>query len=209
MNTSVHNGTASFETGSLRALRPRVSRPSLLEVAAEVLVAHPTASLATVAEAAGIGRTTLHKHYPTRDALVRAVALRALDACAQAAAEAGQVRPRQAQIGCLLERLVPIAPQLEFFWRNPRLDGDESLYGRWQDVEKAIADLVRGAQELGVLRRELSEWWLMNAVFALVYVAGQQVAGGRLAPLDAPSLILDTLGGSIADRGLAVERSRS
>jgi hypothetical protein len=46
--------------------RPRRGpRPPLLDVAAEVLVADPAASLAEVAVAAGIGRTTLHKHYAT------------------------------------------------------------------------------------------------------------------------------------------------
>src|ERR1700722_9666399 len=60
--------------------RPRRgTRPPLLDVAAEVLVADPAASLAEVAEAAGIGRTTLHKHYATRDDLLRAVGHRAID----------------------------------------------------------------------------------------------------------------------------------
>ena len=53
----------------------RAARP-LLDVAAAVLVSDPAASLAEVAEAAGIGRTTLHKHYATRDDLVRAVGSR-------------------------------------------------------------------------------------------------------------------------------------
>ena len=61
----------------------RAARP-LLDVAAAVLVADPAASLAEVAEAAGIGRTTLHKHYATRDDLVRAVGHRAIDLWEQA-----------------------------------------------------------------------------------------------------------------------------
>ena len=65
----------------------RGTRPSLLDVAAEVLVADPAASLAEVAEAAGIGRTTLHKHYATRDDLLTAVGNRALDLWEQAVAE--------------------------------------------------------------------------------------------------------------------------
>ncbi len=48
---------------------------SLLDVAAGVLVADPAASLAEVAKAAGIGRTTLHKQYATRDDLLCAVGL--------------------------------------------------------------------------------------------------------------------------------------
>jgi AcrR family transcriptional regulator len=68
---------AGREGGPVRGRRR--GRPSLLDVAAEVLVADPAASLAEVAEAAGIGRTTLHKHYATRDDLLLAVGYRAID----------------------------------------------------------------------------------------------------------------------------------
>jgi AcrR family transcriptional regulator len=73
---------AGREAGPARGRRR--GRPSLLDVAAEVLVADPAASLAEVAEAAGIGRTTLHKHYATRDDLLLAVGYRAIDLWEQA-----------------------------------------------------------------------------------------------------------------------------
>jgi len=57
----------------------RAARRSLLDVAAEVLVADPSASLTQVAEAAGIGRTTLHKQYATGEDLLRAVGHRVID----------------------------------------------------------------------------------------------------------------------------------
>ena len=63
----------------------RAARP-LLDIAATVLVSDPAASLAEVAEAAGIGRTTLHKYYATREDLVRAVGHRAIDLWEQAVA---------------------------------------------------------------------------------------------------------------------------
>jgi AcrR family transcriptional regulator len=55
------------------------TRPSLLQIATEVLVADPAASLGDVARAAGIGRTSLHKLYPTRHALLVALAEDGLD----------------------------------------------------------------------------------------------------------------------------------
>ena len=74
----------------------RGTRPSLLDVAAEVLVADPAASLAQVAHAAGIGRTTLHKHYATRDDLLLAVGHRAIDLWELAVAGAGGGLPGDA-----------------------------------------------------------------------------------------------------------------
>jgi hypothetical protein len=60
------------------SFKPEQLEP-LLDVVAEVLVLNPSASLAEVSVVAGIGRTTPHKHYPTRDELILAVGHRALD----------------------------------------------------------------------------------------------------------------------------------
>jgi len=51
----------------------------VLDTAAAVLAKDPAASLGQVAAAAGIGRTTLHKQFPTRLDLLVAVASRGLD----------------------------------------------------------------------------------------------------------------------------------
>jgi AcrR family transcriptional regulator len=45
----------------------------LLEVARDALAASPTASLNSIAKAAGVGAGTLYRHFPTREALVLAV----------------------------------------------------------------------------------------------------------------------------------------
>ena len=84
----------SVRVARRRAAVRRDTAAALLDAAVEVLVADPSASLAEVAEAAGIGRTTLHKHYPTRDHLLRAVGHRSIDRWEQMVAGA---RGRSAQ----------------------------------------------------------------------------------------------------------------
>jgi AcrR family transcriptional regulator len=171
----------------------RGSPASLLDVAVEVLVADPTASLAEVAEAAGIGRTTLHKHYATRDDLMRAVAHRALDRWEQAIAVADRAGAEDGGVRALAEALVPIGPHLAFLWRNPMFDRLDDVGRRWGSVEPRALVVLNRAQAKGVIRADVADFWLLHTFYSLVYVAAESVHSGHLAPRDAPDLVVDTL----------------
>jgi AcrR family transcriptional regulator len=173
--------------------RPRRgSRPSLLDVAARVLVADPAASLADVAEAAGIGRTPLHKHYATREDLLRAVGDRAIDLWEHAIGGiTGQEDP-DGGLRAMTTAMIPIGPQLAFLWRTPTFDHVKEIEVRWGAVEAATQAILSQAQARGVIATGMPDWWLLATYFALVYVAAESVQSGRLAPLDAPGFVLDT-----------------
>jgi AcrR family transcriptional regulator len=166
----------------------RAARP-LLDVAAAVLVADPAASLAEVAEAAGIGRTTLHKHYATRDDLVRAVGHRAIDLWEQAIAT---VTGEDGGLRELIAAMIPNGPQLAFLWRTPAFDHDDEISARWAAAEERCLAVLRQAQERGVLSASAADWWLRQTFYALIYTAAESVQAGRLAPRDAPALVLST-----------------
>jgi AcrR family transcriptional regulator len=185
-NMSVHNL-------AIAAVTRRGAQPPLLDVAAEVLVADPAASLAEVAAAAGIGRTTLHKHYATRDDLLRAVGHRAIDLLEQALNEATAAEHADGGLHALVAALIPIGPQLAFLWRTPAFDHMKDLDERWLAVEERSLAVLRRAQELGILAADLQDWWLGQMLSSVVYVAASSVQVGRLAPLDAPGLALRTL----------------
>lgn len=166
-------------------------RSSLLDVVAEILVADPAASLAEVAEAAGIGRTTLHKQYATRDDLIRAVGFRALDLWEQAVDGVADADPHGA-LHALTAAMIPIGPQLAFLWRTPAFDHDEEIKERYQAVETRVGMLLKQAQDQGVLAADVPDWWLMAAFHALVYVGAESVEAGDLAPRAAPDRVLRT-----------------
>ncbi|CAA9409799.1 MAG: hypothetical protein AVDCRST_MAG03-1787, partial [uncultured Rubrobacteraceae bacterium] len=68
----------------------------ILEAAARLLVVDRGASMERIAEAAGVGRTTLHRHFRNREALIRAIAMDAIEECEaaieRARLEEGSVR---------------------------------------------------------------------------------------------------------------------
>lgn len=165
------------------------NRVSLLDVAAEVLVTNPSASLAQVAEAAGIGRTTLHSQYATRDDLIRAVGLRALDLWEKAVADIGGTGPHE-RLRALAASMIPIGPQLAFLWRTPAFDHDEQIMDRQRAVEVRVLALLESARDGGLLAADAPGWWLLATFHALVYVGAESVDCGNLAPREAPDRVM-------------------
>jgi len=166
--------------------------PTLLDIAAEVLVDDPAASLAEVAKAAGIGRTTLHKQYATRDDLIRAAAHRALDVWEQAVSTASEADP-DGGLRALVTALVPLGPQLAFLWRTPALEHVDEICARFDVLEERQLVLLRYARKIGILAADTPDWWLVRILYAVVYSAAESIYDGTLAPLDAPDLAFDTL----------------
>jgi TetR/AcrR family transcriptional regulator, mexCD-oprJ operon repressor len=171
-------------------------RDELLAAATEVLVAEPGAPLSKVALAAGVSRTTLHARFPTRDDLLREVAKRALEVCERRVddARSGADAP-DGGLARTVDALVEIGPQLAFLWRNPSFDHDADLGERWRRIERELATVIAQAERAGAIRGGRPTWWDVYALLALVYVASENVYLGRLAPLDAPGLVLSTLEG--------------
>lgn len=186
------------QPGSGLGFRRRI--PTLLDIAAEVLVQDPAASLAEVAKAAGIGRTTLHRQYATRDDLIRAVAHRAVDVWEQAV-EAVHIADGDGGLRALVAAMVPLGPQLSFLWRTPALDHDEEIDARMQRVQDRGLEVLQQARKLGVLGADIPDWWLLRMLYAVVYSAAESIYYGTLAPLDAPDLAFGTL-----LRGVGVHR---
>jgi AcrR family transcriptional regulator len=180
-------------SSGLRRRPETTGRPTLLDVAAEVLVSNPAASLASVASAAGIGRTTLHKQYATRQELVVAVAHRALDRSIEAARTAIANADGNTVMRELVTALVPVGAQLAFLFREPSLDNEPAIDKRLDDLDKPIATAIRAAQQAGVLRTDRPEWWFVSSLYAVVYIAWEGIKFGRLAPLDATELVVGTL----------------
>ncbi|GIG56082.1 hypothetical protein Lfu02_04540 [Longispora fulva] len=168
------------------------SRLSLLDVAAAVLVADPAAALADVAEAIGISRTTLHKHYSTRDALLTAVGHRAIDLWEQAVA-AVDTDSADGGLRALTDAMVPIGPQLAFLWRTPAFDHSCEIGTRWEAAEARGHAVLLAARDRGVLAADLPDWWIQQTFYSLVYVAAESVRTGHLAPRDATDRVLATL----------------
>ena len=165
-----------------------------------MLLKDPSAALADVAKAAGVGRTTLHKRFPTRSALIRAVAGDALDLVDSVLSEVDYTSDDA--IEDLVTRLVALGPRIEFLLRFPGLENDEQLAVRILAMDQPVLDLITRLQG-SRLRRDLPAWWILNTLYAGLYNAWEAIVAGRLAPLDAPRFVLTTVFEGVSDVGAA------
>ncbi|GAA0924799.1 TetR/AcrR family transcriptional regulator [Nonomuraea longicatena] len=175
-------------------------RQSILDVATEVLIADPSASMADIAAAAGLGRTTITKRYPTRQAMLVAVAHDAMDRLDKAYVEAHLDVPGEQALEALrrlVTLVIPLGPRIQFLVCQPSLELDEGLTARVQTFDAPVELLFRAGQQAGIFRAEAPVWWAVLTFNSLVYSAWEAITQGRLAPLDAPDLVVMTLLGGI------------
>ncbi|WP_113697590.1 TetR/AcrR family transcriptional regulator [Amycolatopsis albispora] len=171
------------------------TRKSTLGIAADLLALDPTASLSAIAEAAGIGRTTLHKRYPKRQDLLLAVARDSIEQIELAMEETGVTADGPVTDETLrkfVEASVGLSSRIAFLFRQPTLDPVKEIEVAIERLELAVDEFIARAQRDGLLRADLPAWWVSATLNSVAYAAWESVVRGKLAPLDAPKIALET-----------------
>jgi AcrR family transcriptional regulator len=174
----------------LRADAERSVR-AILEAAERVLKADPAATLEQIAEAAGVARTTVHRRFTSRDALLAALTESAWRQIADAVDAA---RPATAPPLVALHHATANILAIKSGWTyalgQPALNDEiarlqEAVFG-------ACDEVFRRAQEQGVIREGVDLAWARQVYLALINetVHGPSGAGD---PDAAATRILDTL----------------
>lgn len=184
--------------------RPDRTRRALLDAAVTVLTKDSSASLAEVAAVAGVGRTTLHRYFPTREGLIRALVEDALDRVAEAIASA---HPHEGPVLDALQRVtdtvVPLGPSLAFLHAEPDVFNARDLIRRWYDALEPIAGAIERGQADGSIRSDLPVMWIVDAYTGLILTAWDVADEGRIWLQDAPRLVMATFASGISAKAPA------
>ncbi|WP_103936134.1 TetR/AcrR family transcriptional regulator [Thermomonospora echinospora] len=161
------------------------TRRAILAAAASVLARDRAATLADIAEAAGVGRSTLHRYFADREELINAVVEDSLTVISQSIDEAalGQGPPLEA-MRRLVAAMLDVADRLMFLWGDPRVldafDKSSPAEDGSEAAPQSVADLIERGQAEGVFDPEVSVDWIQNVLWAVVYTGVEQVEKGLM-----------------------------
>ncbi|MEU6229307.1 helix-turn-helix domain-containing protein [Streptomyces sp. NPDC047042] len=184
-----------------RPLRADAARSvrAILEAAEQVLAEDPGASMEQIAERAGVARTTVHRRFANRQALIEALAASAKRQLMESVEDAHMdTAPPLVALHRVTANVLRIKSVWRFTLGHPLADTPLTEV-IWSEVNVGALDFFARAQHEGILAPDTDLMWARRVYYALIDEA-QHGGGADLAPdqvrqnADAlATLVVDTL----------------
>ncbi len=136
------------------------SEDAIIEAGISVLLTNPAAGMSEIAQKAGVGRATLYRHFETREALIRKLALICLEETDRALAPYEHLRGK-ALIGKIIDVLMPMADRFCFLvnlWSY--VEGDDEVKSIEARMDQEMQYVLNQAKHAGEIRSDLPTSWL-------------------------------------------------
>lgn len=175
----------------MKQIRPN-TRDAIVEAAFLVFAENSGASLGDVAERAGVGRATLHRHFPGRLELMRALAKIAMAELDQAVEQAtADAQSYEEGFRMSLEAIVPLANR-QWFLANEGLEVDDEVAKAYRDSRAELCRDIELAKEEGLFDPVLPTQWIAETYESLIYAAWSMVRSGDATPSQAAGFAWQT-----------------
>lgn len=175
-------------------LKKKSSKEELLDAAIAILVENPSASLSEVVKKAGLARATLYRYFPTREALIKEIALLAIQQTNEAVAPVlAKKLSSQETLREMLEVIVPLGDRFHFLMSELSTYQDEEVNEAYNQQLTALNNLVQGLKQEGVVALDISNSWAVATIDSLIWAAWYSIQTGYVAPKEAAYLVYRTL----------------
>ena len=170
------------------------NREAIMEAAKRRLADEPSASMAEIALAAGVGRVTLYGHFSSREELVDAVLERII---AQADAQlAGLDLTGDARAA--MRRLVSsswqiVAESQDLLAAAEETLGSDRIRAHHHRPMRRVAALIKRGQAEGSFRSDQPISWLTTCFHTVLHAGAGEVRSGRMTEEEAARVIPETV----------------
>jgi AcrR family transcriptional regulator len=176
--------------------RPRAdarrNRRTVLDAAVALLAERPQATMQEVADASGLGRTTVYRHFPKRQDLIDALFEEVLRESGETIEEALQAPGDARQLLCDIgARIIAIGDRYAFLDAHPELR--ERALTTAVTGEDPLAGFLTEAQQRGEIRDDLPVEWMLTCLRGLAIVALVERRAGRITSEDAGTYVGETI----------------
>ena len=163
---------------------------TVLHTGARLLAEDPSTSVAAIANEAGVDRTTVHRRFASREALLTAVFQAKLDSTEQVLNEA---RLTEAPVPVALHRyaegIIPVSREWPVDTARLMQQDPDALQRR-QGQSEQLTDFLQRAVDEGFLRSDVPPEWVRAVLDQLVASAAHQ--SPDLTPPHAADIVVDT-----------------
>ena len=170
------------------------NREAILDATLTCLSRDPTASMASIAAEAGVGRVTLYGHFSSRAELVEAVLVHALHSSEHTLGEVDAGGPA----ADALRRLVDSSWQILNTFRTALVAAEnelpaETIRRHHEAPMKRVESLIERGRVEGAFRTDLPTAWLVACFYSTLHTAAAEISAGRLREKDASRVISATI----------------
>jgi AcrR family transcriptional regulator len=168
------------------------NRRLVIEAGIELLARDPDLSMQGMADASGVGRSTLYRHFPNRESLLEAVTAAIVDRAREEIAAAVDDGSPEDAIRNLSAASISLA--LRFGHLFAARDGVSATYEAFKDDETSPArQYLEAAHERKEIRADLPVGWLRSVIQAVTFTAIDEIEAGTVTEETAVRLAGDTL----------------
>lgn len=167
---------------------------AILDSAAELLTLKPTATLQEIADYSNIGIATLHRYFKTREALLDELALNAIEMVDEIFRKINfRVDDMRETLRDIFDLLIPLGNKISFLGIAATVDENHKVIERENLFQKPLIMIINEWKSYGAIKSTFSSRWILNTMYALLFMTWQEIYSGNLARNNATDQLLDTI----------------
>ncbi len=169
------------------------NRQAVIDAAAELLPGNPGAGMQEIADFTGLGRSTVYRHFPNREALFDAMTHAMIE---EGASSVEEILERSTDVRTTLYEIGVFTSEFTLRYRflaSLRTEERRPLDEAWHDLDLPFGVFLTQARTRGEIRDDLPVSWIRAQLGALNIGLLGDVLAGRIDGADAGPILGRTL----------------